>query len=1506
MNATFKVMKAFLDRLIVAVVCSALVIDPSFASLLVPSPAQSLTISSRFASITDQWSPPIKTAKDFSYPTVVLVQDLHSNVGVQSNIAEIIKSLSQLSNREKMPFVVFVEGAYGAFDASALRQISNPTLKHDLVSQLLNEHKLTGAEVAAAESQQPLHLWGIDDRNLYLRNLQVFSTAADKSSVPLPKNPIWSSYYSVAEQRNIPLSLNAIAHIDLLRQTASRPKRVVLVAGGYHTKGISRVLQANRISYVVVTPMVQELGNERVHTQILRELALEARSNTLSRILLLSLRPFISGAHEKFVAEIELRKTQMPQQTSLKNGLGFWIYYSGVKHLYEYSSALVARAFGFGTQVTVTPAEGYVHLFQTSIAISSRLHRARDAIITASGPLVSLLTVGALAGLVISTHNQSSVLHTASLIGLGILGVPSIVLFSNLLAFQDVNSRGYRFLRDLGIVSDLGIDLDEGQLNTVLGNRGQAPVPQPHVFYLGPLQFQTSLPISVKPTRGSDGVFNVSITRTDEPQLTLSIEEVPVGVEAYLKIGQRTYRVIGGQNKIDLDAMLNDGLLWMGNRQLVDFYTPYRVFRAPPGPKPSLEPFPAHPRLQPLLVPSEIAESERAGMIARLRGMIPTLIIEDETGTTILKPHERMKLLHYAAVAGAQPSLSSGHIDESAKSEDEYALAMEAIRTLLGDPATRYHRIDESTERLAIRLADYLTMVHYGFDEIREHDLAKHFDSLLKSGDPAKLRAANWYMNQPAIPGKGKAIQITPLPVSEQVPLTPIQSINELQKLTIVHESSLDHLVEGMGDSFLDHVVAVLPAAGAASRFGGVPKANYKVVKIVPHAGGEPVYLSFMQVKRAMVSGLSTRIPQWATASYVSNPMVRGIFNTHGPNDIIITQEVSRRLRRGTVDPLQFDNGQLSLAPGVGHASNITQILLNKELMIQALREGKYFFSIGNIDNLGQRIRPSLIKTMLKSVLEGKPITAIGEITKKWPGDAGGIPALVTYMQGFKKVVEIDLREQPEFTGIPIENPQHVNEADHFYFNPANYNVYFPALLVLIDVLSANELSKKPDELARLAIHRLEGISQEALVTRYHKLIKNAPTYIISRKADDPVHPGETIDADQFEQMMQNYLFRLLPGHKLFAIGQREGAENSFTPVKAPAETSRRQQEFADILNGSPVDINGVPLREFGEVVPMPQQEIEEINKAHSMLDFAKNVQIKVAVEMIAQRLHVETSDQNRAELLAELQRMMFDENNIAVRDLARFAMGIYLGVNVQKMLEWDSQASDVVSIIRNEEDRERKAFLISIVRSVVDRETQATKSTLLRSAKYVVQQLNLEGNDAEGVSSNQNSILGNSGWFSYWATYSGMKMLYEYISAGMAALTGITNVHVHISRTSSFIWHPAFHPDAVQSPLDHFSDILIALSGPVASLLVGGFLIQSFVAPIFGLNPVLPQIRNLSSFHGMIVSGLLAGIWGIPAVVLGLGNLTSRNPASRLSRILNNFRTSNKSGEVELVSEAA
>ena len=115
------------------------------------------------AAAADKPAPPIDfpprqgTVSDY-YPCphgnpaqiVVLMQDLHANVGVQKNIAAMLYRLLRANKAAKL-LIVCVEGASGEGDVSLLRSLPSG-VRQLFEEMLLHRAYLTGAELAATEA----------------------------------------------------------------------------------------------------------------------------------------------------------------------------------------------------------------------------------------------------------------------------------------------------------------------------------------------------------------------------------------------------------------------------------------------------------------------------------------------------------------------------------------------------------------------------------------------------------------------------------------------------------------------------------------------------------------------------------------------------------------------------------------------------------------------------------------------------------------------------------------------------------------------------------------------------------------------------------------------------------------------------------------------------------------------------------------------------------------------------------------------------------------------------------------------------------------------------------------------------------------------------------------------------------------------------------------------------------------------------------------------------------
>jgi hypothetical protein len=178
-------------RLLPLVLCLLSFGLPCFADSK-PSAEPPFAIPQRNGDITDYYP----GTEEHPQQIIVMIQDLHANVGVQKNIAAIMYRLLRIN---KVPtLLVCVEGASGEGDVSLLRSLPR-FIRHGFEAMLLHKAYLTGAELAATEtaaeweqqeiilldrvkswfsrdrqmgpvSISPIRLWGVDDPDLYRKN----------------------------------------------------------------------------------------------------------------------------------------------------------------------------------------------------------------------------------------------------------------------------------------------------------------------------------------------------------------------------------------------------------------------------------------------------------------------------------------------------------------------------------------------------------------------------------------------------------------------------------------------------------------------------------------------------------------------------------------------------------------------------------------------------------------------------------------------------------------------------------------------------------------------------------------------------------------------------------------------------------------------------------------------------------------------------------------------------------------------------------------------------------------------------------------------------------------------------------------------------------------------------------------------------------------------------------------------------------------------------------------
>lgn len=102
---------------------------------------------------------------------IINIQDLHCHAEVQKNIYKIIEFLDKKYAVEH----VFLEGASGDIDTSLLTELTGSDMGKSTVETLLESGYLNGTEYYAAINKKEMFIKGIEDKNLYNRNIELLN-----------------------------------------------------------------------------------------------------------------------------------------------------------------------------------------------------------------------------------------------------------------------------------------------------------------------------------------------------------------------------------------------------------------------------------------------------------------------------------------------------------------------------------------------------------------------------------------------------------------------------------------------------------------------------------------------------------------------------------------------------------------------------------------------------------------------------------------------------------------------------------------------------------------------------------------------------------------------------------------------------------------------------------------------------------------------------------------------------------------------------------------------------------------------------------------------------------------------------------------------------------------------------------------------------------------------------------------------------------------------------------
>ena len=105
-----------------------------------------------------------------SVKTVVHIQDAHCNYAAQKSIAEILNYLTT----EYGIYAVNCEGGAESYDLSPFTAIPENDIREKTADFFVKEGVVSAAEYYAVNNPRKVNLWGVEDPDLYLKNLKVY------------------------------------------------------------------------------------------------------------------------------------------------------------------------------------------------------------------------------------------------------------------------------------------------------------------------------------------------------------------------------------------------------------------------------------------------------------------------------------------------------------------------------------------------------------------------------------------------------------------------------------------------------------------------------------------------------------------------------------------------------------------------------------------------------------------------------------------------------------------------------------------------------------------------------------------------------------------------------------------------------------------------------------------------------------------------------------------------------------------------------------------------------------------------------------------------------------------------------------------------------------------------------------------------------------------------------------------------------------------------------------
>ncbi|MFH1309384.1 MAG: hypothetical protein ABIH85_01745, partial [Candidatus Omnitrophota bacterium] len=124
-------------------------------------------IPAKLGEIQDSWAPEDEVS---CRKTIIHIQDAHCNYAAQKKISEIIGYF----NNEYGVNIVNLEGGEENYDFSPFTDIADEVLRQKVSDYFVRQGVVNGAEYFAINNPDKIRLWGVENTELYLKNLTIY------------------------------------------------------------------------------------------------------------------------------------------------------------------------------------------------------------------------------------------------------------------------------------------------------------------------------------------------------------------------------------------------------------------------------------------------------------------------------------------------------------------------------------------------------------------------------------------------------------------------------------------------------------------------------------------------------------------------------------------------------------------------------------------------------------------------------------------------------------------------------------------------------------------------------------------------------------------------------------------------------------------------------------------------------------------------------------------------------------------------------------------------------------------------------------------------------------------------------------------------------------------------------------------------------------------------------------------------------------------------------------